>query len=308
MDKDLEAKKKVCVIVDDHFKVEAIKDLIDTYLVMKNDVIHFRLNVSSFDEQYNISNQDTKGITDNQKHAIANMADFLAPTICSPAARYAKSIEDSEMRLFFKHSAPQIKSYGISGIENWVITIVDKAALLLANVPAFGTFTGITTGNITDARGYILTMSGFLGQAKLVQRNKNRALQKARAFMKEIFEEDFINLLEDADHFHATHPDFTKDLAAMMKIDDMPTSHTGINGYGHDVDGIVIVGGEIFNMDMPERAPMTFDNLGYYHDEIFKWGTYRYKFTHPNFVDKIVTVTIPRGRKVVVNVVMERRP
>jgi len=307
MDKDLEAKRKVCTILDDFLKQETIADLVDSYPIMKTDVTHFRLNVGNFDVQFNISNQDTKGITDNQTHAIGNLADFLAPTICSPAARYASSIHDSELRLFFKHTEYQINRYGLTGIEDWVKSMINKAEELLTNVPAFGTLTGITTGNITQARAYILAMSGFLGQAKVVQRNKNRALQKARAFMKEIFEEDFINLLEDADHFHATHPDLTKDLAAMMKIDDMPTEHTGINGFGHDVDGNAIIGGEIVNLDMPDRAPMTFDNLGFYHDSIFKWGTYRYKYMHPDYVDLIKTVTIGRGKKVVVNVVMERK-
>ena len=308
MHKGQEEKNLVISGAIDFVDLPANETLINSFPTMKNDVVHFKANVASMNVQIGISQGNITGITTNQQNAKAFMAKLLADTIYAPATRYARGIGDADMLLLFKHSESQIKNYALSGVVPYVTRGIDKAEELIGSTPAFVTSTEMTLEIITAARAAVEAFSGFLGQAKLMNRDIRRALHKIDAIQKEIWDFDFANLLDDAHHFSATHPEFAEGLAAILKIDDLPTSHTGINGYGHDVDGNVIEGGAIYITGLPERAPMSFDILGYYHDDTFKWGTYHIKFTHPDFVDKVVTVTIPRGRKVVVNVVMERRP
>jgi hypothetical protein len=124
---------------------------------------------------------------------------------------------------------------------------------------------------------------------------------------KKIFKFDFSNLIDDSHHFDDDHPDFSKGMIEATGIDDLPTEHTGINGFAHNIDEKPIIGGAIFNLDLPDRKPLSFDNNGYYHDDTFKWGLYRFKFTHPEYQDIIDTINIPRGRKVVHNIIMIKR-
>ncbi len=308
MEKRQEEKNLVINGAIDYLDLSGNTTLINSFPTMKNDVVHFKANVAGMNVQIGISQGDIRGITVNQQNARGSMATLLADTIYAPATRYARGIGDADLLLLFKHSESQIGHYALSGVVPYVTRGIDKAEELIGSTPAFVTSTEMTAGIITAARAAVEAFSGFLGQAKLMNRDIRRALHKIDAIQKEIWEFDFENLLDDAHHFSADHPEFAEGLAMILKIDDLPTSHTGINGFGHDVDGNVIEGGAIYITGLPERAPMSFDILGYYHDDTFKWGTYHIKFTHPDFVEKIVTVTIPRGRKVVVNVVMERRP
>jgi len=306
MHKGQEEKNLVINGAIDFLDLTGNTTLINSFPTMKNDVVHFKANVADMNVQIGISQGDITGITANQQHAKAFMAKLLADTIYAPATRYARGIGDDEMLLLFKHSESQIKNYALSGVVPYVTRGIDKAEELIGSTPAFVTSTEMTADIIEAAREAVATFAGFLGQAKLMNRDIRRALHKIDTIQKEIWDFDFENLLDDAHHFSATNPEFVEGLAMILKIDDLPTSHTGINGYGHDVDGNVIEGGAIYIMGLEGRAPMSFDILGYYHDDTFKWGTYHIKFTHPNFLDKMVTATIPRGRKVVVNVVMER--
>ena len=304
MRKAQEAKNNTIVIVDDYCSTPDNVTLINSFGTMKDDVNHFRVNIKEMNFQIGISQTDFTGNTTNQTKARAELAKFLAANICAPSARYARSINDSDLELIFKHSEAQLKHYAISGVIPLVTTIIDKANDLLTNVPAFTVYTGIIAQNITDANALKETLRGFFGQAKLMKRAVSRALHQIDVIQKDIWEHDFVNLIDDSQHFNTTNPDFSKGMVTATAIDDLPTEHTGINGFGHDKDGNVIIGGSITNIDMPSRPPMKFDNLGYYHDDTFQWGVYRFLFTHPDFQDQTKTVTIPRGKKIVQNVIM----
>jgi hypothetical protein len=304
MNKDQEAKNNTVIIVDDYCAEADNAALIDSFLTMKNDVIHFRQNKTDLNQQIQISQTDFTGNTTNQDNTRDQLAKYMADNICTISARYARSINNADLELVFKHSESQMKRYSVNSIIPFMKTIIDKAEDLLTNVPAYVTFTGMTTAIITEANRLKGVLDGYLGQAKLMQRAVRRSLHQIDVIQKDIWDHDFPNLIDDSHHFATSNPDFPKGLLTATKIDDLPTEHTGIQGFGHDVDGNVIQQGTITNLDMPDRAPMKFDNLGYYHDHTFQWGTYRYKYSSPGFVDQIITITIPRGRKIVQNVIM----
>ena len=292
MNKTQEAKNNTIVIVGDYCTEIGNAKLISQFQTMQDDVKHFNGNVDDMNKQIGISQTDFTGNTTNQDKARADLAKFLAETICAPSARYARSIPDAALELIFKHSESQLQHYALSGIIQLVTTIIDKANNLFTNDPDYPTSTGITAQNISDASDLRDTLKGCFGQAKLMKRAVSRALHQIDVIQKDIWDHDFPNLIDDSQHFNTTSPDFSKGMATATTIDDLPTEHTGINGFGHDKDGNVLLGGSITNLDMPLRPAMKFDNLGFYHDSTFQWGTYRYKYSVPNFTDQILTVTI----------------
>ena len=304
MNKDQEAKINTVNIVVDYLAIPANTTLVNSFLTMKHDVEHFIQDVKELNRQIGISQTDFTGITTNQTDARHALAKFIATQICAISARYARSISDSDLELIFKHTEAQLKRYALSGIIPLVDTIITKSDQLLADVPAYATFTGITNTTITDATTLRDKLNNIMGQAKLMKRAVSRSKKQIDVVLNDIFHHDFDDLLDDAQHFSISSPDFIKGLKQSMNIDDLPTEHTGINGFGHDKDGNVIIGGSITNLDLPERTPLKFDNLGYYHDDTFQWGTYRFKYSHPDFQDQIITITIPRGKKIVQNVIM----
>ncbi len=304
MNKDQEAKNNTVIIVDDYCAEPDNVTLINSFQTIKDDVILFRQHRDDMNEQIQISQTDFTGNTTNQNNTRDALAKYMFDNICSISARYARSINDADLELIFKHSEAQMKHYHLNSIVPFMKTIIDKAEDLLTNDPAYVTSTDMTTAKITEANRIKGVLNGYLGQAKLMQRAVRRALHQIDVIQKDIWDHDFPNLIDDSHHFATSNPDFPKGMLTATRIDDLPTEHTGIQGFGHDEDGNVIQQGTITNLDMPDRAPMHFDNLGYYHDHTFQWGIYRYKYTSPGKVDQIITITIPRGRKIVQNVVM----
>jgi hypothetical protein len=307
MNKTQEAKNNTIHIVNDYLKEDANKALIQSWDTMKDDVEKYFANVSALDIQIAISQTDFTGITTNQTEAKATLAKYVANMICAPSCRYARNKGDNDLLVFFKHSEYQLKRYALSGITQLAGSIISKSDDMLHNVPEYASSTGIVAENITTANGYNDALTALLGQAKLMQRAVDRSLAEIDSIQKLIWDFDFPNLIDDSHHFDETNPDFSKGLIDAIKMDELPTEHTGINGFVHDADGNVIIGCSVTNLDLPDRKPMLTDNLGYYHDDTFKWNTYRYKYSHPNFVDQVVTVKIPRGRKVVQNVIMVKK-
>lgn len=304
MNKIQEAKNNTINIVDDYCAEPDNHTIIISFGTMKDDVLLFLENKRLMNIQIGISQTDFTGNTTNQKNAKEAQSKYLFDNICALSARYARSINDANLELIFSHTESELNHYKISGIIPYVTTIIDKANYLLLNVPAYVTSTGITDAIITQANLNKTTLSGYMGQAKLMQRAVNRSLHQIDVIQKDIFEHNFEDMIADAQHFNTTNPDFSIGLKDATKTDDLPTSHTGINGFGKDKDGNPIIGGTITNIDMPLRAPMTFDNLGYYHDSTFQWGTYRYKYEHPDFQTQIKTLTIVRGETFVQNIIM----
>jgi len=304
MNKDQEAKNNTITIVEDYCNETDNATLINSWGTIKDDVIHFKQNKIDLGVQIGIAQTDFTGNTTNQNDTRDKIAKYMFDNICAPSARYARGINDSNLEAIFKHSEAQMKHYAINGIVPFMKTIIDKAEELLNSTPAYVTSTDMTAQKITDANALKDKLAGYLGQAKLMQRAVRRALHQIDVIQKDIFDHDFVNLIDDSQHFNSTNPDFSKGMLTATKIDDLPTEHTGIQGFGHNVAGDVVIGGTIANLDMPDRPAMTFDNKGYYHDHTFQWGTYRYKYSVPGYVDQIITITIPRGKKIVQNVIM----
>ncbi len=308
MNKDLEAKANAVHGVKALCSQEPNAALIEGNQTAKTDYLHFLTNEQKMNVLIALTLFDFTSLTDFQKAAKAELAKYLVDKICATSTRYGRATNSPTFMAIFNHSESQFIYYKLSGIVPLAESIINKATQQLADDEDYGTATGITTAILTKATALKNTLNDALGKEKVAERAVETALDNLEILFKEIWKYDFKNLIDDAHTFNETNPEFLENLLKVTKINDLPTSHTGINGFGHDVDGLVINGGAIFNMEMPERPPMTFDIKGYYHDDTFQWGTYHYKFTHPDFLDLIQTVTIPRGRKVVLNVVMQRRP
>ncbi len=304
MNKTQEEKNNTISDADELFRKSENVTLINSYPTMKNDVIKFNAKKAEIDGYVIISQTDFTGFTANQKAAQLAMAKFVYPTICAPSKRYGRDIGDSNILKKFNYSEFRLGRYKISGVVQLVNGILDFSEILVDTVPAYVTSTEITSDNIEDGRALVVALNGCIGKSATAKDAVESALEKITVKQRDMWDIIFPNLLDDSQHFRTTNPDFVDAVAKVIKINKLPTQHTGISGYGTDVNGNVIIGGSITNLDLPLRPAMSFDNLGFYHDEIFKWGTHRYKFTHPLFKEQILTITIPRGRKVVRNVVM----
>ena len=304
MNKDQEAKNNTIKIVENYCNETDNATLINSWVTIQDDVNLFMDHKKELGNQIQISQTDFTGNTTNQNNTRDKIAKYMFENICAPSARYARSISDADLETLFKHSESQMKHYALNGIVPFMKTIIDKAEALLNSTPAYVTSTDMTDAKILAANALKDSLSGYLGQAKLMQQAVQRSLNQIDIIQKDMWEHDFVNLIDDSQHFNSTNPDFSKGMLTATKIDDLPTEHTGIQGFGHNVAGEVVIGGTITNLDMPDRPAMTFDNKGYYHDHTFQWGTYRYKYSVPGFVDQIITITIPRGKKIVKNVIM----
>jgi len=306
MNKIQEAKNNTITIVEDYCLEEENATIIDSWDTIKNDVLLFREHKVDLAKQIQISQTDFTGNTTNQDNARDAIAKYLFENICTPSCRYARGINDADLLAIFKHSESQMQRYSINSIIPFVETIINKAEYLMLNVPAYVASTDMTAPKILASNALKGTLSGYLGKAKLMQRAVNRSLHQIDVIQKDIFDHDFINLIDDSQHFNTPNPDFSKGMLTATNVDDLPTTHDGIQGFGHNELDEVLIGGSITNLDMPERAPMKFDNLGFYHDDTFRWGTYRYKYSVPGYIDQIITVTIARGEKKVQNIIMVR--
>ncbi|MEI8201970.1 MAG: carboxypeptidase-like regulatory domain-containing protein [Bacteroidota bacterium] len=306
MDKILEGKHNTTNLIFSFVTYGPNVSIINTFNTMKNDVNIFKGKKVVIENTIMLTLGDFKGITKDQTKARGKLGKTLADTICIPSLRYARGIDDGDLIEIFKYTESQLKRWSLSSVIQLVDVIINKSEELL-NVPAYVTSTEITTDNIDDARALRDVLSGLLGKAKLEKKNIGIALKKLESLFDDLWDNDLPNLLQDSAHFSSTYPEFVKGMAEVIKIDDLPTSHTGISGTLTDADGNPVIGATVVNLDMPDRKPMVSNNVGLYSDEIFKWGTYRYKFMHPDFKDKIITVSIGRGKKVVVDVVMVRK-
>ncbi len=282
--------------------------LIMTYLIMKNDVVHLKLRKTEMEVHITIALTDFTAITASQKTARKNMAEFIYDKINAPSLRYFRGIDDAENYAVFDTTKSKFKKITLSKVIEKTDSFIDKAEEFLESTPAYVTATGMTSDIISDARDYRDALNGFLGKAKVMKNKVSDSLAKITKIQKEIWEFDFVNLMDDAQHFNATHPELAIGLAKAMKIDDLPTQHTAIFGTITDEAGNPVIGATVVNLDMPQRAPMVTNNLGEYRDEIFKWGIYRYKYTHPTKVEQIHTISIKRGKKVMKDVVMVAKP
>ncbi len=307
MDKVVEAKHNTTDRVSDYLKVEENAELIETYDAMAEDVAHYNSNVLELNAQIIISQFDIKGLTVNQKASIVDVSEYINQFISAPSRRYARKIKDNDLLAVFKLSDRGIALQNLSEIIPTITTIINKAEKLIDTVPAYAASTEITTEIITEANLLKTTASGFLGQAKMKQGQVRVALERIDEVLKDIWEFDFPNMLDSAQHFNKDHPEFSMGLAKLMKIDNFPTSHTSILGYMKDASGNPIIGGTVSNLDLPKRKPVTTDNLGYYEDISFKWGTHRFLYTHPEYKDKTIITTIAQGQKFEQNVVMEKK-
>ena len=228
--------------------------------------------------------------------------------ICAPSMRYFRGINDPVLYAEFDTTRSRFKKIGLSTIIDKTDGFINKAEELMGSSPAYVTATGMTEEIITDSRDLRDVLNGFLGKAKAMKISVSDALQEITKIQKNIWDFDFVNLLDDAQHFNATHPELAIGLAKAMKIDGFPTQHTAIFGTITDIAGNPVIGATVVNLDMPQRAPMITNNLGEYRDEIFKWGVYRYKYTYPTMVEQTHTIAIKRGKKVMKDVVMIAKP
>lgn len=307
MEKTQEAKNLTCDQLEAYLDNEDNAQLIEDWGPLKNSCLHFRGNLVIMRVQIGISQYDFTQITLDQDKAQVNCAEFMNEKICSTSRSYFRKKNDDTSLGFFKPTLSKMSNYPLSGVIPFLTTMINKSEYFMTNDAEYADETGIDAEIISDANDLKDILDGFLGQAKMKQSEVDRALERITLIQKNIWEFDFPNMLDDAQHYNSTHPDFSKGMAELMKIDDLPTSHTGINGLMHDEEGNVIIGGIITNLDMPDRKPMVTDNLGYYSDQEFKWGVFRYKYTHPNFIDQIITIKITRGRKYVQNVIMKKK-
>ncbi|MEI8204233.1 MAG: hypothetical protein WCH34_14520 [Bacteroidota bacterium] len=307
MDKIQEGKNLTCNELEAFLNNTENAQRVNGWIPLKNSCLHFKGNLVLVQEQIGISQFDFTQITADQNTARINCAEFMNENICSGSRSYFRKLGDKTSLGIFKPTVSKMSNYPLSGVISFLTNMINKAEYLMTNVPAYATATGIDAGTISDANDLKDILSGLLGKAKEKQNQIDVALEKITEIQKEIWEFDFPNMIDDAQHYNSTFPDFSKQMAEIMKIENLPTSHTGINGYMHDEDGNVIIGGTITNLDMPDRKPMVTDNLGYYSDQEFKWGVYRYKYSHPDFHDQIITIKITRGKKFVQNVIMKKK-
>ncbi|MEI8203607.1 MAG: hypothetical protein WCH34_11375 [Bacteroidota bacterium] len=307
MDKEIEAKLNATNVVNSYIDEDEHAALIETDDAMKEDVLHYKGNIADLGVQVEIAQFNYKGITANQTTAIVNLAEYLNQHICAPSRRYARKIKDNNLLSIFKPTDSTIKGVALSEVISVAKSVIDKAETLIATVPAYATSTKITTLVITEANSLKTNVSGLLGQAKSKRAEVGVALGKISDIIKDIWEYDFPNMLDSAQHFNTDHPEFSKGLARVMKINSLPIEHTGIHGYMKDADGNAIIGGTVKNLDNPKREAVTTNNLGYYEDIQFKWGVIRFQFLHPDFKTQIATLEILRGRKLEYNVVMVKK-
>ncbi len=284
-----------------------IAELIDSYDTMRYDVNRFMGNVAKMNVQIVISGTDYTGLTKNQTKEKSILSKYLVSKICAPSARYARNKKDRNLLAIFNHSEYDVRRYGIAGVMAFVGNIIDRAEELMLKVSEYANSTKITPVIIAKARELRGIFGVCLGQAKMMKVKISLALETITEIQTDIWNFDFPNLIDDAQHFETGISGFLKALKDVTKIDNLPTEHTAISGYGHDIEGNVIEGGAIYFIDLPKRKPMSFDQFGYFHDEIFKWGIHRIRFTHPDYLDLIITVIIARGKRLAVNVVMEKK-
>ncbi len=302
MDKNVIAKNNTCEVVEEYLSENSIE--IATYDTMQEDVDTFIADKALLEEQIVIAMVDPAGIAENQMDAKRADSKYIFESICSPSMRYARTVGDHDMERFFKHTEAMLFKYSLTALGPLVKGILDKATLLVATVPAYVTSTKITTLIITGGTNLNETYKGWLGKPKLAIKAKNAALLEIDVIQKRIFEIDFVNLMDDATFFNVSNPALREGLAASMTIDDLPTEHDGIEGFGHDEFGEVLIGMTVTNLDMPLRPAMVTNNIGFYHDDTFVWGTYRYRFDMVGKVSQTITVVIKRGETTVVNVVL----
>jgi len=251
---------------------------------------------------------DPVGITQNQDDAKAAVSKYIFETICAPSMRYARNVGDHDLEVFFKHTEAMMFKYSLTALGPLVDTLLAKALLLFNTVPAYVTSTGMTVLKVTGGTNLNIAYKGWLGKAKIAEKAVNAALVQIDVIQKRIWDVDFPNLMNDSFVFSTSHPAFGPGLAIAMKIDDLPTEHTQIQGFGHDAEGNVLIGMTVTNLDLPTQLPMVTSNVGFYHDDTFQWGVYRYQFSMPGKITQIITEEVLRGRTSIINVVLLNAP
>ncbi|MEI8203526.1 MAG: hypothetical protein WCH34_10970 [Bacteroidota bacterium] len=281
--------------------------IIETNDTTKNDVIHFLGEIELMDVEIEKALFNYKGITKNQNTARRNLGKYMFDKICSPSMRYARGKKNDDLMTIFNATASKIRHYPLSEVVQFCNTIFDKSIFLLANDSTYTTITSINTTTINNGKAVLNILKGYLGQPKNARIAKSIAKKNVKKIQDRIFEFDIENFLNDASFFVDTYPDFAKALEEATGIIDLPTQHTGIFGTMKDLNGIPIIHGEMRNLDMPNREVVYSDNLGNFEDEKFRWGLFRFEFSHPEFEDMIVVQKILRGVKSEVNVMMRRK-
>ena len=207
MNKKVNARKNTITVVLSYVNDPVIAALILTYLTMKNDVVHFKVNVDAMNVEIEISLTDFTAISRNQKIARVNLGAYLFPKICAPSMRYARGIGDEVMMAIFEPTASQLKKIPLTTIMERTKVIIDRAEVLLTTVPAYVTLTGMTTEIIDGARLLQTAMEALLGKAKSMKKEVSRAKTKIKKIQRDIWDFDFANLMDDAQHFNDTRND-----------------------------------------------------------------------------------------------------
>ena len=308
MDKDQIAKNNTCEVVEEFVNDTDNAAIIITNDTMQTDKDTFLADKILLEEQITIALVDPAGIAEDEMAAKSAVSKYIFETICAPSHRYAVVVGDNDMQHFFKHTESMLFSYSLTSLGPLVKGLLDKAALLIVSTPAYATSTKITTLKITGGTTLNDAFKGWLGKPKMAIKAKNEALVQIDIIQKRIFEVDFALLLDDATFFNVTNPSLREGLKVAMRIDDLPTEHDGIEGYGHDEHGEVLIGMTVTNLDMPLRPAMVSSNIGFYHDDTFVWGTYRYQYAMAGKVSQTKTVVIARGETTIVNVVLLPTP
>ena len=304
MDKYQIAKNNTCEVVEGFLIDTTNAAIIATNDTMLGDKVTFLADKALLEEQITIALVDPAGIAEDEMAAKAALAKYIFDTVCAPSHRYFVTVGDHYLAHFFKHTEAMLFGYSLTALGPLVKGLLDKATELVASTPAYVTSTKLTTLKIGAGTTLNTAFKGWLGKPKLAIKAKNEALAQIDVIQKRIFEVDFVLLLDDATFFNVTHPSLRDNLKIAMRIDDLPTEHDGIEGYGHDEHGEVLIGMTVKNLDMPLRAAMVSSNVGFYHDDTFVWGTYRYKYELAGKVSQTKTVVIARGETTVVNVVL----
>ncbi len=282
--------------------------IIETNDTTDTDSDHYIAQAAEMNIEIGKAELDIKGITENQNNARGVLGKYMFEKICSPSLRYAREINDKNVKAYFNFTENKLTKYPLSGVVPFCNNIFNKSEALLSSDSTYTTITGITSGIITAGRAKLTLVEGFLGMPINARKAKGIALRNVKRIQDGIFDYDFENLYNDASFFVDAHPDFAKALRELSGITDLPTHHTGIFGVMSAENGDPIIGGQMVNLDLPKRKAVVSDNLGNYKDEIFRAGLYRFKYSHPDYIDVIITLKINRGMKVQQDVILKKKP